>query len=90
MSKDNPPDLNALYTHLANDPEAKAAYEALHGEGASGHVMSVLEGEMSTKEARDRIHKGTITAADLDSMSEEEYGANRTSILKAAAEGRIK
>ena len=88
MSNDNdgqPANMNDLYRHLAEDPKAKAAYEALHGEGSTAHVMNVLQGQISISEARERTHKKPIDIASLDAMSDEEYAQHRDDILKSVS-----
>ena len=85
MSRADPAD---LYNHLASDPKAKAAYEAIHGEGSSAYVMRAAEGEMSPQEVAQAQRTSSFTAADLDAMSDEEYAKHRTDILKSASKNR--
>ena len=81
MSRPDPTD---LYTYLASDPKAKAAYEAIHGKGSSAYVMRAAEGEMSPQEVAQAQRTSSFTAADLDAMSDEEYAKHRRDILKSA------
>ena len=85
MSRPDPAD---LYTYLASDPAAKAAYEAIHGKGSSAYVMRAAEGEMSPQEVAQAQRTSSFTAADLDAMSDEEYAKHRTDILKSASKNR--